>query len=338
MISVIVPVYNAEKYLDECVRSILGQSYRDVELILVDDGSTDASPSLCDAYQEMDGRVRALHQENGGVSAARNAGLRAARGEWIGFCDCDDYILPGMYEDMLAAGAGADVIVCTVLDEQADGGVRKVETGQVRCMSGQDALYELMTHMGSRAGHRETIWFSVWNKLYRRPLLEGVRFAPETDSAEDVPVNLAVFAKLGAEAGICYIEKPYYFWRWRGGSQSNLHAPGALLAGARTSALLLGSAAKLPGARQPAGAEAAFRHVYWYYSACGEELARRSGGAGGAYLALREEMRGLLAGMRRQEVARRLPPRWRAAAFLMQKLPGLFSVLWRAYRRVRGRR
>ncbi len=109
-VSVIVPVYNAEKYLAECVHSILNQTLTDLELILVDDGSADASPALCDGFARRDGRVRVIHKPNGRAASARNAGLRIAQGAYVGFVDADDWIEPEMYEKMLAAGA--DVCLC----------------------------------------------------------------------------------------------------------------------------------------------------------------------------------------------------------------------------------
>jgi glycosyltransferase involved in cell wall biosynthesis len=320
MISIIVPVYNAEQYLKECVDSILTQSCRDLELLLIDDGSTDASAALCDAFAAADARVRTVHRENGGTSSARNEGLALARGEWIGFCDCDDYLLPGALECLLSLAApDTQILVGTVLDEQEDGSVRKVDTGAVRRMSGEDAAWELLTNMGSRAGHRETVWFSVWNKLYRRELL--LRFDAETDSAEDVPVNLAAFAAAGGVEAVCYVETPVYFWRWRGGSVSNLRAPKALLAATRTSRILLDYAARLPeaGGRRRAGAVAAFRHFYWYYAAATAET--------------KKEMRGALEEMQDAPAARLLPLRWKLTVFLMWRCPNLFAFLFRIYKK-----
>lgn len=109
-VSVIVPVYNAEKYLRECVDSILGQTLADLELILVDDGSTDSSPAICDRYAEQDARVQVIHKPNGRAASARNAGLRAASGEYVAFVDSDDWISPEMYKKMLETGA--DVTLC----------------------------------------------------------------------------------------------------------------------------------------------------------------------------------------------------------------------------------
>ena len=110
VISVIVPVYNAEKYLTECVESILNQTIEDIELILVDDGSTDGSPAMCDAFAAQDPRVKVIHKPNGRASSARNAGIRAATGEYIAFVDSDDWISPDMYEKMLEPNA--DVCLC----------------------------------------------------------------------------------------------------------------------------------------------------------------------------------------------------------------------------------
>lgn len=117
-VSVIVPVYNAEKYLAKCVDSILAQTLRDIEVILVDDGSTDTSPAICDAYVEKDSRVQVIHKANGRAASARNAGLKLAQGEYIAFVDSDDWISPDMYENMLAAGA--EVCLCDYVRFQGE--------------------------------------------------------------------------------------------------------------------------------------------------------------------------------------------------------------------------
>ena len=103
LLSIIVPVYDVERYLPKCIDSILAQTFTDFELILVEDGSPDNCPALCDAAAAKDARIRVIHQKNGGLSAARNAGLDAARGKWIGFVDSDDYIAPEMYEALYKA-------------------------------------------------------------------------------------------------------------------------------------------------------------------------------------------------------------------------------------------
>ena len=108
MISIIVPVYNVEKYLEACVNSILNSTFTDYELILVDDGSTDRSGEICDDYQEMDQRITVIHQENAGVAAARNAGLRVSRGEYITFVDSDDLVHPLMLETLITEISSGD--------------------------------------------------------------------------------------------------------------------------------------------------------------------------------------------------------------------------------------
>lgn len=101
LISVIVPVYNVKNYLKQCVQSIVGQTYKNLEIILIDDGSTDGSGELCDILKKTDERIKVIHEENSGLSEARNTGLNAARGKYIGFVDSDDYIEPNMYDILI---------------------------------------------------------------------------------------------------------------------------------------------------------------------------------------------------------------------------------------------
>ena len=123
MISIIVPIYNVEKYLPQCLDSLISQTYRDIEIILVDDGSPDKCPEICDAYAKKDARIKVVHQINGGVSSARNTGLKASRGEYIGFVDPDDWVAPEMYEKMMEALADhkADLAICGYQYCHADG-------------------------------------------------------------------------------------------------------------------------------------------------------------------------------------------------------------------------
>jgi|GEM_PF-943469 len=360
MISVIVPVYNADGYLEDCVESVLSQSYGNLELILVDDGSTDGSGELCDALAEHDARIIVIHRENGGVSRARNTGIEAAKGDLIAFLDCDDLILPGMYEALTDKmhKSGARIAVCTVIDEQEDGSARKVDTGETMLISGRDALRNLVTGMGDRAGHRETIWFSVWNKLYDASLFKaGIRFDPETDSAEDVPVNLAAFSQV---EHILYYEKPYYFWRYRCESQSNLKAPGALRGGTHTSRYLFEYAKALAEQDRKAAVTAAVRHFYWYYTACvyalsearkleskaraekvtADETAKSEKKGNGRkpenYVRLRNEMRVALREMSADPAYKKYTKgRFKITVWLMLYMPGFFSVIWLWYRRLK---
>ena len=116
LISIIVPVYNVEKYIDKCIKSILEQTYKNLQIILIDDGSQDKSGQICDEYELQDNRIEVIHKKNGGLSDARNLGIKKARGEYIGFVDSDDYISKNMYEDMykIIQEKDSDVCICNV--------------------------------------------------------------------------------------------------------------------------------------------------------------------------------------------------------------------------------
>ena len=118
MISVIVPVYNVEKYLERCVKSIAAQTYKDLEILLIDDGSTDKSGEMCDDFQQTDSRIKAFHKQNGGLSDARNYGIEHSAGEFISFVDSDDYIDEKMLETLhrLITENDADLAVCSAMD------------------------------------------------------------------------------------------------------------------------------------------------------------------------------------------------------------------------------
>lgn len=123
MISVIVPVYKTEKFLSDCIKSILNQTYHDLEVILVNDGSPDSSGQICEEYAKKDSRIKVIHQENAGVASARNTGLNLAAGEYITFVDSDDYICPQMYEEMLkcAKKNHCDLVMCDCMKVYSDG-------------------------------------------------------------------------------------------------------------------------------------------------------------------------------------------------------------------------
>ena len=178
-ISVIVPVYKVEKTLDKCVESIIGQTYKNLEIILVDDGSPDNCPALCDAAAARDARIRVIHQKNGGLSAARNAGLDAARGKWIGFVDSDDYIAPEMYEALYKAvqSTGADLALCDYAEVDETGApCLPPYTGLAqRIFTGRELLKRATNTMAQPA----------WNKLYRRAIFAQLRY-PEGKLNEDL--------------------------------------------------------------------------------------------------------------------------------------------------------
>ena len=187
MISVIIPVYNAEQYLEDCLQSVCAQTCRELEIIAVDDGSVDSSAAILGRWAEKDPRIRVIHKENGGVSSARNAGLRAARGELISFIDADDTLDPDMYEFLtgLMTEYDADIAHCAyrhIVGEE----VRLVhDTKQVYVQDREEALSCLV---GSRL-----FVGSLWNKLYRRVVLEGISFDESLKINEDILYNYLAF-------------------------------------------------------------------------------------------------------------------------------------------------
>lgn len=167
-ISVIVPVYKVEPYLDKCISSIVNQTYKNLEIILVDDGSPDNCPAMCDKWAEKDSRIRVIHQKNQGGGAARNAGLNVASGSLIAFVDSDDYIALNMYAHLyMLLKQGADIAECSYVE-----------------VVGDDALftYGYETHSytvhEAMAEHiRDRVFRQlIWNKLYRRHVMDGIRF------------------------------------------------------------------------------------------------------------------------------------------------------------------
>ena len=138
-VSVVVPIYNVEKYIKQCVVSIRNQTLEDIEIILVDDGSPDNCPQICDEYKKLDNRIKVVHKKNGGLSSARNAGMRVATGEYIGFVDSDDYIEVDMYEKMYNTSKKYNTKVC--LEIKKDYNMRKYWT-RIAIENKMEVVYE----------------------------------------------------------------------------------------------------------------------------------------------------------------------------------------------------
>lgn len=188
LISIIIPVYNVEQYIERCIDSVLLQTYKNLEIILIDDGSTDKSSKICDEYAKKDSRIKVIHKENGGVSSARNAGLDVATGEYIGFVDSDDYIDSNMYECLINSITNnkCDIVIC---------GFHEVFGGVIKDV----AICESETSISVREGivkliEDDTYKGYLWNRLYKRELFDGVKF-PEMIVLEDMYVNHLVFEK-----------------------------------------------------------------------------------------------------------------------------------------------
>ena len=210
LISVIVPVYNVEAYLARCVDSILAQTYSNLEIILVDDGTKDSSDRICDAYAEKDARIRVIHKANGGLSSARNAGIDIARGEYIGFVDSDDWIEPDTYETMLelALRENAKLVCAGRYDVQSETGEKTVGLCHPRqeTVSGEEMVRRIFTW--------ENCDSASWDKLYHRSLFRQIRF-PEGKIVEDVPIMYLIVLDAGR---VALLDKPVYNYFHRPGS------------------------------------------------------------------------------------------------------------------------
>ena len=209
MISVIVPVYNVEKYLEECIESIINQTHSDIEIILVDDGSTDNSGALCDEYASKDSRIRVIHKENGGLSDARNCGMRAAKGEIISFVDSDDYLSPFFLEIMYEAmmNGNCDIVALKSACEFWDGDIcSELST----CENDYKVKY-CSTIEATRQMFYMKILTGAQFKLYKKYILNGIEF-PYGYYYEDVATTYKAFLA-GKKAAI--VEANIYAYRKR---------------------------------------------------------------------------------------------------------------------------
>lgn len=187
-LSVIVPIYNVEEYLDECIKSIVKQTYKNLEIILVDDGSPDHCPELCDIWTEKDSRIKVIHKENGGVSSARNAGLDAAAGDFIAFVDSDDYLDSDMYEIMLTQirEHNADMAQCGIVRENADGSVEVWDSFDAPIVVMDNT--QLLCSVGEAAG---ILPVSPCNKIFKAEVIDVIRYDESLKYAEDTLFNFS---------------------------------------------------------------------------------------------------------------------------------------------------
>lgn len=206
LISVIIPVYKVEEFLDECITSVVAQTYNHLEIILVDDGSPDKCPMICDNWALKDERIKVIHKSNGGLSDARNAGLSIAKGKYIGFVDSDDWIEPDMYEHLLhiIEMENADICACGIIVSYKD----------------RQEILEINPVIGNSEDILEKIYadtaypVEAWNKLYRRECWDDFQF-PTGKICEDAFTTYLLVDK--AEK-IVQISDPLYHYRIRDNS------------------------------------------------------------------------------------------------------------------------
>ncbi len=214
LISVIVPIYNVEKYLDRCIDSILGQTYNNLEIILVDDGSPDNCGTICDKYATQDSRIKVLHIKNGGVSNARNIGIEASKGEYIGFVDADDVIFSTMYECLLSAiiKDDADIVQCNYCYLFEDGHVEsaKSKVSNKIIKSTDEAKQALINDL---------IYPSVATKLFKREVIGDKRFNTTLKVAED---RLFVYECCCKSSKVLLIDNVLYYYFQRKNSAMHI--------------------------------------------------------------------------------------------------------------------
>lgn len=211
LISIIIPVYKVEKYLEKCIESVLKQTYTNLQIILVDDGSPDNCGKICDEYAKKDPRIEVIHKVNGGLSDARNVGIAKAKGKYIGFVDSDDYIKEDMYEILinLIKEYDADVSICNLYDV-IDGKeyIRNNEDG-IQEYSRLEILKEVLLD--------KNIQSYAWNKLYKKKLFDEIKY-PIGKKYEDIGTTFYVFEKCNK---IVVTSEPEYYYLKRSDSLVN---------------------------------------------------------------------------------------------------------------------
>ena len=203
LLSVIVPVYKVEEYLDQCVESIIQQTWSNLEIILVDDGSPDNCPAMCDDWAKRDSRIRVIHKENGGLSDARNAGIDIARGEYIAFVDSDDFLDVRMYE----------ILLCELLKKEAQAALCNcfVYYSEDNYYPNSFAEKETALYKKEEANARMFTDFSAWNKVYKRDLFNEIRY-PKGKVFEDARTTYKIAACLDT---LAVVPDSLYYYRQR---------------------------------------------------------------------------------------------------------------------------
>ena len=212
LISVIIPVYNVEKYLNKCITSVVEQTYKNLEIIIVDDGSTDQSPEICDEWKKRDSRIQVVHSSNGGAGKARNTALDMATGDYVTFVDSDDYIAPQMYQVLLEQFYdGIGIVECNYSMVYDDSEKFKEER----------KIYKIHTYSAMQAMHEninDHIFRQlIWNKMYRKDVIKGIYF-PTGNKIDD---EFWTYQAIGNASKLIYINQKLYAYRQQ--EQSVMH-------------------------------------------------------------------------------------------------------------------
>ena len=210
-VSIIIPVYNVEQYLERCLETVVNQSYKGLEIILVDDGSTDSSGKICDKYKELDERIVCIHKENGGLSSARNAGVNIATGEYFVFVDSDDWVSIRMVETLTKAlqKNNSDIVCCEFYNVSDSTLAVSDFSSNERKLTKEEAILELINWK---------IRDYAWNKIYNSALFDGVRF-PVGRNYEDMATTYKLFDKANS---VYVIPDCLYYYYFRENSIANI--------------------------------------------------------------------------------------------------------------------
>ena len=202
-ISIIIPVYNAGKHLEQCLKSVIEQTYKNLEIILVNDGSTDMSKEICEEYQKKDPRIILLNQSNVGPAETRNRGLSIATGEYVSFIDSDDYIDKDFYNELLKRiiEDNSDISICKHVEVKNNQNIHMVYNYKEKIITSNNIMQLFLSG--------DTINAYLWNKLYRRELFENIRFE-NLKMLEDLDVMYRVLDKCKK---ISFVDKELYFYR-----------------------------------------------------------------------------------------------------------------------------
>jgi glycosyltransferase involved in cell wall biosynthesis len=219
LVSIIIPIYNVAAYIEESLESVIYQTYCNLEILLVDDGSTDGSGKMCDEYEKRDSRIRVVHQDNRGLSAARNTGLNMMSGDAVAFLDSDDALMPDYIEKMVATMVkeNADLVLCKYLTYRTTGRMigESIDKERPLIPGGiYDHISSLQAMVDGKFNH------SAWNKLYSRKLWDSIRY-PEGQVYEDIATTFKIVSRCDK---ICVLDDPLYRYRKRPGSILETHS------------------------------------------------------------------------------------------------------------------
>jgi len=221
-LSVVIPVYNSREYFEDCIKSVINQTFKDLEIICVDDGSTDGTRNILKKYESIDNRIKAMYQENAGESAARNRGLDEVTGEYFTFVDCDDWLEEDMYETLMRLAVEDDLDIAAA-SWFTEGNVSKIETNLGPVKQGVFGQKDLLKYLYVRDKYRGFAY--MWNKVYKTSVMRDEnKSILKFDESLTLGGDVLYLAKLALCAQkIRYVDKPFYHYRQRGESGCHTH-------------------------------------------------------------------------------------------------------------------